>query len=187
MVILHAGCQRGRHEEAALKLIVILRPGHPCHVAGGAIGVHVIPSAVIAVAVYVLCRGVSRETVTAVGCLPVILQAAGVYGVLGLLCHTRLVRRALYVVSTTAHLLYVMVLQSEALVVGQPYERPHAECLPLYPRQLRVSVAIGIIAPALPVLREEVEPCLAVVRDKRGVQRRVVVKRRAASKACQGV
>ena len=110
-VIFQPGSQIGRHKEAFIETVHILGTADKGQVRRLSIGIQVLFTTVIAVAVRMLCRCIQCQAVLFVRSKIVELQSPTIDGMLNLLGNIGFVRRTVQHVAATAELLQVMILK----------------------------------------------------------------------------
>ena len=83
-VVLDTSGKFGRHEQASVEVVVVLCTCHPGEVGSRTIGIEVLVSAIVAVAVDVLCRCIDAQTLFFIGREIVELHTSGIDAVFGL-------------------------------------------------------------------------------------------------------
>ena len=182
LVIFGTSSQRSWHKQAAVEVIVVLRTCHPGHVGGVAIRfqffLQVLASAVVTVAVDVLCRGINAQALFFIGRKQVELYPSGIDAVLQLLGYQRLVRRESQLVATTTVLLQVVILYRNLRIIAGLDVGAHAHRLTFQLRQLGKSVAVVVIAGTFSVLSENCQSQLLVVGYQRSIHCGIVFENR---------
>ena len=174
-VILQSGSQFGRHEQAAVERIAILRAYDGRHIRGRAISIRVLSGSIITLALGMLCRRIGTETMLIVFREQIILQSATVDVMIGLLGNIRFVRRLVERVSAPAEFMDTMILQRQFRIITCLQIRTETDGLRTDFSQFRITVAVMIIRITDTALTEDINTRFLIVGYQRGIHRGVIV------------
>ena len=119
VIILHTARKRGRQEDAFIPFIRVLCAAYEGHVCRMPVSVGVLVRAVIALPLGMLCRGVGIQAMLHVLREEVVLQAASVDDMVGLLGHECFVRRTVYLVSSPTVFADIVELERQLRVIAR--------------------------------------------------------------------
>ena len=174
-VILQSGSQFGRHEQTAVERIAILRSDDSRHICGRSVSIRVFPGAIITLALGMLRRRISAETMFIVFREQIIFQSATVDVMIGLLGNIRFVRRLVERVSASAEFMDAMILQRQFRIITCLQIRTETNGLRADLSQFRIAVAVMIIRIADTALPEYINTRFLVVGHQRSIYRRIII------------
>ena len=130
-VVFQSGSEIGRHKEATPETVHILCTPHGRKICGFAVGIQVLPTAIITVTVCIQSRSEKTQAMFFIGREVIELQATAINSMFQLFGYIGFVRRTIQQISSPAELLQMMILKSQLRVSARLEIRTETYCLVL--------------------------------------------------------